>query len=40
MKIHVRNILRKLNLTSRVQVAVYAVGHEGMVDGVGEPREG
>lgn len=27
VKIHVRNILRKLNLTSRVQVAIYAVGH-------------
>lgn len=40
VKIHVRNILRKLNLTSRVQVAVYAVGQEGMADGMGEPREG
>jgi two-component system, NarL family, nitrate/nitrite response regulator NarL len=30
VKIHVRNILRKLNLTSRVQVAIYAVGQEGM----------
>ncbi|MFX1671249.1 response regulator transcription factor [Paraburkholderia sp. A2WS-5] len=40
VKIHVRNILRKLNLSSRVQVAVYAVGHEGMADGAGEPREG
>ncbi|NLP61394.1 response regulator [Paraburkholderia sacchari] len=39
VKIHVRNILRKLNLTSRVQVAVYAVGQEGMADGMGEPRE-
>ena len=29
VKIHVRNILRKLNLTSRVQVAIYAVGHVG-----------
>ncbi|AOI68766.1 response regulator [Burkholderia ubonensis] len=28
VKIHVRNILRKLNLTSRVQVAIYAVGRE------------
>lgn len=28
VKIHVRNILRKLNLTSRVQVAIYAVGHD------------
>ena len=25
MKIHVQNILRKLNLTSRVQAAVFAV---------------
>jgi two-component system, NarL family, nitrate/nitrite response regulator NarL len=40
VKIHVRNILRKLNLSSRVQVAVYAVGQEGMADGAGEPREG
>jgi two-component system nitrate/nitrite response regulator NarL len=30
VKIHVRNILRKLNLTSRVQVALYAVGQDGM----------
>jgi two-component system nitrate/nitrite response regulator NarL len=30
VKIHVRNILRKLNLTSRVQVAIYAVGHDAM----------
>ncbi|WP_250866521.1 response regulator transcription factor [Caballeronia sp. INSB1] len=28
VKIHVRIILRKLNLTSRVQVAIYAVGHD------------
>jgi two-component system nitrate/nitrite response regulator NarL len=28
VKIHVRNILRKLNLTSRVQVAIYAVGQD------------
>ena len=27
VKIHVQNILRKLNLTSRVQAAVYAVEH-------------
>ncbi|HEY0845418.1 MAG TPA: response regulator [Noviherbaspirillum sp.] len=27
VKIHVQNILKKLNLTSRVQAAVYAVGH-------------
>ena len=27
VKIHVQNILRKLNLTSRVQAAVYAVAH-------------
>ncbi|WP_322106556.1 response regulator [Paraburkholderia sp. J41] len=33
VKIHVRNILRKLNLTSRVQVAVYAVAQEGMAGG-------
>ena len=25
MKIHVQNILKKLNLSSRVQIAVYAV---------------
>ncbi|MNV95796.1 Transcriptional regulatory protein DegU [compost metagenome] len=25
VKIHVQNVLKKLNLTSRVQVAVYAV---------------
>ena len=31
VKIHVQNILRKLNLTSRVQAAVYAVEH-GMVE--------
>jgi two-component system, NarL family, nitrate/nitrite response regulator NarL len=30
VKIHVRNILRKLNLTSRVQVAIYAMGQDGM----------
>ncbi|MFM0049769.1 response regulator [Caballeronia grimmiae] len=28
VKIHVRNILRKLNFTSRVQVALYAAGRE------------
>ncbi|SAK81466.1 response regulator protein [Caballeronia hypogeia] len=33
VKIHVRNILRKLNLTSRVQVAIYAVGHEAKRNG-------
>lgn len=33
VKIHVQNILKKLNLTSRVQVAVYAVEH-GLHDGV------
>ena len=38
VKIHVRNILRKLILTSRVQVAIYAVGQEGMTDLSGEPR--
>ncbi|MGL6069740.1 response regulator [Craterilacuibacter sp.] len=27
VKIHVQNVLKKLNLSSRVQVAVYAVGH-------------
>jgi len=27
VKIHVQNILKKLNLSSRVQAAVYAVGH-------------
>jgi two-component system nitrate/nitrite response regulator NarL len=27
VKIHVQNILKKLNLTSRVQAAVYAVEH-------------
>jgi two-component system nitrate/nitrite response regulator NarL len=27
VKIHVQHILRKLNLTSRVQAAVYAAGH-------------
>ncbi len=27
VKIHVQNILKKLNLASRVQVAVYAVEH-------------
>lgn len=32
VKIHVQNILKKLNLTSRVQVAVYAVEH-GLHDG-------
>ncbi|WP_148715747.1 response regulator [Chitinolyticbacter meiyuanensis] len=31
VKIHVQNILKKLNLSSRVQVAVYAVEH-GLVD--------
>ena len=38
VKIHVRNILRKLNLTSRVQVAIYAMGQDGMTDVGGEPR--
>ncbi|WP_395061481.1 response regulator [Paraburkholderia silvatlantica] len=38
VKIHVRNILRKLGLTSRVQVAIYAMGHDGMADEPGEPR--
>jgi two-component system nitrate/nitrite response regulator NarL len=33
VKIHVQNILRKLNLTSRVQAAVYAVEH-GIVDNI------
>nr|WP_284506646.1 LuxR C-terminal-related transcriptional regulator [Caballeronia sp. GAWG1-5s-s] len=28
VKIHVRNILRKLNFTSRVHVALYAAGHD------------
>jgi two-component system, NarL family, nitrate/nitrite response regulator NarL len=28
VKIHIRNILRKLRLTSRVQIAIYAVEHE------------
>lgn len=32
VKIHVQNILKKLNLTSRVQAAVFAVGH-GMAAG-------
>ncbi|MEG0882344.1 MAG: LuxR C-terminal-related transcriptional regulator, partial [Janthinobacterium sp.] len=27
VKIHVQNVLKKLNLTSRVQAAVYAVEH-------------
>ncbi|MBC3911153.1 response regulator transcription factor [Undibacterium sp. NL8W] len=27
IKIHVQNILKKLNLSSRVQIAVYAVEH-------------
>ena len=35
VKIHVQNILKKLNLTSRVQIAVYAVEH-GIADGAGE----
>lgn len=35
VKIHVQNILKKLNLTSRVQVAVYAVEH-GIGDGGGQ----
>jgi two-component system nitrate/nitrite response regulator NarL len=30
VKIHVQHILRKLNLNSRVQAAVYAVGHNGL----------
>ncbi|WP_322031983.1 response regulator transcription factor [Paraburkholderia sp. J76] len=38
VKIHVRNILRKLNLSSRVQVAIYAIEHDGMTDAPGEPR--
>jgi two-component system nitrate/nitrite response regulator NarL len=29
VKIHVQHILRKLNLTSRVQAAVYAAGRPG-----------
>lgn len=33
VKIHVQSILRKLNLTSRVQAAVYAVGHGHGVSG-------
>ena len=28
IKVHVQNILRKLELTSRVQAAVYAVQHK------------
>ncbi|CAG9270197.1 response regulator [Paraburkholderia unamae] len=36
VKIHVRNILRKLNLSSRVQVAIYAVGQDGMAGATGE----
>lgn len=28
VKIHIQNILKKLNLTSRVQIAVYAVEHD------------
>ena len=28
IKVHVQNILRKLNLSSRVQAAVYAVQHK------------
>ncbi|WP_425274146.1 response regulator transcription factor [Paraburkholderia silvatlantica] len=39
VKIHVRNILRKLGLTSRVQVAIYAIGHDGMADEPDEPGE-
>ncbi len=35
VKIHVQNILKKLNLTSRVQVAVYAVEH-GLAQKTGE----
>lgn len=38
VKIHVRNILRKLELTSRVQVAIYAIEHDGMAGAPGEPR--
>lgn len=34
VKIHVQNILKKLNLASRVQAAVYAVGHG--ISGSGE----
>ncbi|CAM5790816.1 response regulator [Castellaniella caeni] len=32
VKIHIQNILKKLNLNSRIQVAVYAVEH-GLLDG-------
>lgn len=35
IKIHVQGILRKLNLASRVQAAVYAVEH-GMASGIGQ----
>jgi two-component system, NarL family, nitrate/nitrite response regulator NarL len=35
VKIHVQHILRKLDLTSRVQAAVYAAG---LVKGTGQPR--
>ena len=28
VKVHVQNLLRKLNLSSRVQAAVYAVQHK------------
>lgn len=38
VKIHVRNILRKLGLTSRVQVAIYAIEHDGMTAVPGERR--
>ncbi|MFP3504194.1 response regulator [Burkholderia sp. SIMBA_062] len=38
VKIHVRNILRKLKLTSRVQVAIYAAGRDsGAADADGGP---
>ncbi|HEY9447742.1 MAG TPA: response regulator transcription factor, partial [Burkholderiales bacterium] len=39
VKIHVQGILRKLNLTSRVQAAVYAV-EQGMTTAGGKGREG
>ena len=35
VKIHVQNIFKKLNMSSRVQVALYAVEH-----GFGQPRNG
>jgi two-component system, NarL family, nitrate/nitrite response regulator NarL len=39
VKIHVQNVLKKLNLTSRVQAAVFAVEH-GMVSGPGVQQPG